>query len=178
MFWRRRRKQTKGWALDIEDNGPYGGFRERLASSSKLWAACLILVFACVIAMYLYLRSGGVDPYVPPKHLLENPVGSCRDAPHQEFTDRLVKSWKARGVELQAKFVSDRAFRITVSHDLGQDETAFLSRFAAEGIWMRFKVNPKVRIYVADSLAPVATTTWDSNLRKFRVDFGESGKPQ
>jgi hypothetical protein len=175
MFWRSKRKQIKGWALDIEDNGPYGGFRERLASSSKLWTTCMVLLLASVVLVIV--RSGNVGQSIASGDLIESPVGVYTDDLHKDFVRQLKETWEARGVpNLKAEFLSDRTLRITIPDDLGRDEIAYLSRFAAIGIWRRFGVSPTVWTYIRGNSKPTATATWRTSRGDFGVEFnGPSG---
>jgi hypothetical protein len=163
----------KGWALDAAEDDGYGGLRERLAASNKLWWASLIVIIA--LAVIFISRSITSDRNPAVDNIVEDPVGVYTDGAHHDFAFAFAKLARRRGVAVEARFLSDRAFRFVMPCDASGDEIAFLSRAAATGIWRRFKVSPVIWAYIEDNKSPTpkltAKTAWSPELGDFVVRF-------
>lgn len=159
----------------MDDGNPenYVGLRERIASNNILWVVFLFIIVG--VTGIVIARSIGTQEKATTQKLVEDPIGVYTDSMHEEFADQLVKMAGRRGVKIEASFVSDRTFKIIMPCDIGGDELSFLSRYAATGIWRKFKVNPTIWTYTEDVSSPApklsARTAWSAERRGFVVTF-------
>lgn len=159
--------------MDSQDDTAYMSMRERLAANNKLWAACLIAVLAA--SVILISSTNGGPGELPARDLREDPVGVYTDSDHREFVAGFRKMALKRGVDVEAKFLSDKTFKLVLPCDVSSDEISFLSRSAAVGIWRLFKASPVIWTYLEDNNRPepvlVARTSWSRARNDFIVRF-------
>jgi len=173
---RRNKKPVEGWALDMDDTGE-PGLRERLASSNKLWLACLVLLVAATFYYAVTLGRG----YSKTPLATVVPGGKARgtydDDAHKALADRLVKIAHKRAIPMTARFLSVSHFEMVVPSDTSSDDISSLSRFAAEAIYRKFGNVPIVYVYARNSWASkdrpvlVAITRWSERERNFLAKF-------
>lgn len=152
------------------------GIRERLGSNNKLWLAVLIVVI-CMGIIFI-ARSLSEPKTTAAGKLVENPVGHYLDSKHRDFENGIVKMARGRGERIEAKFLSDKAFKLVTPCDISGDELAYLSRATAMGIWRKFKISPLVWTYTEDinGSNPKLTsrTEWSKDTGDFVVKFEHS----
>lgn len=160
---------------DVESTG-YRTLRERISTSNTIWITLLVLIIAItIISIFLSLRTSETVNEVS---LEEDPIGVYTDSDHRDFAKQLVDMAEKRGVTIEAHFISDKAFKIVVPCDISSDELSYISRYAAMGIWRRFRVSPTVWTYIEDISSPnprlTAQTRWSSERGEFIVSFERS----
>ena len=172
-MFRRRKEEVKAWALDEENVPGVGGLRERLGANNKLWIAFLVLVIVFSAVLVANSVSTPMMPQI--KELEEDPIGVYTDSDHRKFADSFEKMARKRGLQVEARFISDRTFKLVVPCDIAHDELTYLSKAAASGIYRQFKVSPVVWTYTEDvnKAAPrlIARTEWSSDRGDFIVRF-------
>lgn len=177
---RGRRSRQEGWAADIgKEVAP--SLRQKLANNTSLWIICLIAILASCGALIVIsgirapqdVRS--IKPLIPG----DTSIGNYTDEAHQEFVRKIQSMEKKRGVIVDAEFLSDNEFKITVPSGVASDEVAYLSRFAALGIKRHFKIGAIVYAYSRDTKHPdnvtlAATTQWSNQEMNFLTKLERS----
>lgn len=174
MFGRKKKRQQKGWAMDKHETGRIG-IRERLGSNNKLWILLLIAVIC--VSTAIIAMSVNTPETIKGGKLAEDPIGHYLDADHRAFELDIVKMAKNRGEKAEAKFLSDRTFKLVLPCDISGDELLFLSRSTAMGIWRKFSISPVVWTYTEDlnnsNPKLTARTEWSEDAGDFRVKLDQ-----
>ncbi|MEN6371263.1 MAG: hypothetical protein ABFD64_04540 [Armatimonadota bacterium] len=152
------------------------GIRERLGSNSRLWLVAF-LVIVCAGVVFI-TRSSSAPKAGKVEKLVENPIGHYQDLMHRGFEKRILKIARGRGEEVEARFLSDKTFKLVVPCDISSNEVDYLSRAAATGIWRRFRVSPLVYTYTENVNGSnpklVSRTAWSEDIGDFVVKYNRS----
>lgn len=152
------------------------GIWERLGSNSRLWLVVLIVI-VCTGAVFI-ARSSSALKVVKAGKPIDSPTGQYQDSKHCGFERWIVKMAHGRGEEVEAGFLSDKAFKLVVPCDISSNEMDYLSRATATGILRRFKVSPLIWMYMENvngsSPRLVSRTEWSDDTGDFVVKYERS----